>query len=500
MIISLSRRCLTLTLLCFSFLFSACHGQEVPDPGAADAPQLQQIRELVSTYADYGEFNGAVLVAHRGKVVFQEAYGQANMEWDIPNTTDTRFRIGSISKQFAAVVVLQLAAEGKLDLHVPINTYLPDYPANNGQQVTLHHLLTHTAGIPNNYPSTKPAMNRPDAYTAHMLVEEFAALPLEFTPGERFEYSNAGYNLIGYLLEIVSGSSYEELLQERIFTPLGMKNSGFERHRALSDRRASGYFQAWGEYYNANHVDMSTVFAAGALYSTVEDLFLWDRALYSGDLLPEAYRDLMFERHVPDPSYDAHYGYGWSVKEKPLGDSGEEVLTLSHDGVIDGFCALLTRIPSREAIVILLSNVRRAPLNTMTKGLMGILYDQPYSFPRRSVAYSTLEVINAEGIEAGIRYFHSVKDDEGHYLIEDELNIISYRLLNADRADLAARVLELGIEQYPEAFNLYDSYGEVLRKLGRIDGSIANYRKSLELNPENTNAVEMLKEMGVTPD
>ena len=459
----------------------------------SEADKIDKLENLISTYADYGEFNGAILVAEEGKIIYKKGFGLANMEWNIPNQTNTKFRIGSVTKQFTAMLIMQLVAENKLDLHTPISTYLPDYPKENGGKITIHHLLTHTSGIPNSYESTKPKAFRPDNYKLKELVKEFSALPLEFTPGEKFNYCNAGYNLLGLIIETVAKKQYEKVLQDRIFTPLKMTNTGFDKHRALQKNRAYGYFKSWGDYYNANYIDMSAVSAAGAIYSTVEDLFLWDQALYSEKLLPKKYMDLVFTKHIPDPSYGGEYGYGWSIKNKRIGNSKEKVETISHDGTIDGFCAIFTRIPLSKSTIILLSNIRRSPLNAMTKGVLGILYDKPYDFPKKSAAYSLLDAINEKGTAKGIEYFNSIKADDKHYLREDEMNIVSYKFLQSDRSEIAAEVLKLGIESFPKAFNLYDSYGEVLLTLGDTINAIKNYKKSVELNPKNDHGLNVLK-------
>jgi len=491
----------------FSILLLPLSCQSQLDSKASEASgdlskYASKIDSLVNGFAEFGEFNGALLVAKEGEVVYQKGHGYANMEWQIPNHPTTRFRIGSVTKQFTAMLIVQLAAQGQLNLQQTVSSYLPEYPKENGERITLHHLLTHSSGIPNNHGPSKPrkdipGMTIPDNYAAQDLVDAFSALPLEFTPGAKFSYCNAGYSLLGLIIERVTGKAYEAALKERIFDPLGMKNTGFDKHRNLIENRAAGYFRSWGSWYNANYVDISSVYAAGGLYSTVEDLNLWDQALYTEEIVPKTYMDLVFTAHLPDKGYGGHYGYGWSIIDKSIGSSGETVTTIMHDGVIDGFCAIITRIPSSRSSVILLSNVRRAPLNTMTKAIMGILYDQPYDFPKRSVAYSTLELINTDGLSQAKAHFEMVKNDDTYFVEENEINAVSYQLLLSDNAPAAAEILKLGIEVFSKAFNLYDSYGEVLRKLGQQDESIKNYKKSLELNPSNENAKRVLKEMGV---
>ena len=482
----------TCLLLFFLISLVSCSGQS----GLSNKEErVRKLSDLISTYSEYGEFNGAVLVATEGEVLYKKGFGLANMEWDIPNQSNTKFRIGSITKQFTAMLIVQLVEEGKLDLHTPISNFLPEYPAHSGDRITIHHLLTHSSGIPNSYEETKSKPFKPDNFSAEELVAEFSALELEFKPGERFSYCNAGYTLLGYLIESVTGKSFEESLKQQILGPLNMANTGFDKHRQLSKNRASGYFENWGDYYNANYIDMSAVFAAGAMYSTVEDLFLWDQALYTDKLLTGKYRDLLFTPHIPDPGYGGYYGYGWSIKDKALGNTGETIQTIGHDGVIDGFCAVFTRIPSTQSSIVLLSNIRRAPLNAMTKGIMGILHDKNYDLPKKSLAYSLLDVIDEQGINEGLKFYKTAKNDVVYYLMEDEINMVSYKLLQSDRAEEAAEVLKLGIEAFPEAFNLYDSYGEILRVLGDKIESLRNYSKSVELNPENENGLKMIREL-----
>lgn len=490
-----SKILLFIFLICFS---TSCSGQSTSNGSLSnEQAKIDKVSELINTYAAYGDFNGAVLVAHDDKVIYRQGHGLANMEWNIPNEVDTKFRLGSVTKQFTAMVIIQLVAEGVLDLHKPISTYLPDYPKENGDKITIHHLMTHSSGTPNSYDTPHKKTIRPDNHAPKELVQRFSDLPLEFRPGEKFTYSNSGYVVLGLIIEEVTKKTFEQVVKERIFTPLKMKHSGIDKHRPLIKNRASGYFKNWGDYYNANYLDMSNVYTAGALYSTVEDLYRWDRALYTEQLVPQKYMDLIFTEHIPDPDYGGSYGYGWSIKNKPLGKAPESVKTIGHDGAIDGFCTIFTRIPSSRTTIILLSNIRRAPLNAMTKGIMGILYDKPFDPPKKSLAYSMLDVINEKDITAGVQYFRTTKGRSNNYLSEDEMNIVSYKLLQSDRANAAAAVLRLGIEAFPEAFNLYDSYGEVLRMLGQKEAAIKNYKKSVQLNPSNENGIRMLKEMGV---
>ncbi|MGK0388068.1 MAG: CubicO group peptidase (beta-lactamase class C family), partial [Maribacter sp.] len=254
---------------------------------------VDKIDKLISTYADYGQFNGSVLVAEKGKVIYKKGFGLANMEWNIPNQVDTKHRLASVSKQFTAMLTMQLVAENKLELNEPISTYLPDYPKENGDIITLHHLLTHTSGIPNytSFSGYREMMR--DFISPEGIVKIFADSTLKFTPGERFSYSNSGYALLGVIIEKTTGKSFEEVLKEKILQPLKMNNTGYDNHRTVLKNRAAGYNKSGRNFTNASHIDMSVGYTAGGIYSTVEDMYLWDQALYTEKLLPKKYLDMM---------------------------------------------------------------------------------------------------------------------------------------------------------------------------------------------------------------
>ncbi len=451
--------------------------------------KVDKINELVSLYSDYDMFNGAVLVVDQGEILYKKGFGMANMEWDIPNKVDTKFQIASMTKSFTAMLIMQLVVENKLDLHTPISTYLKDYPKINGNQITIHHLLTHSAGI--GHGLDKEKHNKPEA-----MVNQFANAPLEFTPGERFKYSNSGYTILGYIIEVITEKSYEDVLQERIFKPLEMKNSGFYKHRPLIKNMASGYYRNFGEYYDNENSDKSTAYAAGAIYSTVEDLFLWDQALNTEALLPKKYMDLLFRKHIVDSN--VHYGYGWELRDKPIGNTSETVATIGHSGSIGGFRSLHTRIPSRNASIIILNNTSHSFRTSITTAITGILYDKPYDLPLIPLVKFMVKTIDKEGIDKGVQFYREHKDSPDYHASEQDLVVAGYKFLHAENATDAAKIFKLATEVFPDRDNPYDSYAEVLMSLGKNEEAITNYKKSLELNPKNNNAIKMLAKLGVT--
>ena len=461
--------------------------------------KVDKLNSLVGTYAEYGKFNGSVLVAEKGEVIYKKGFGLANMEWGIPNQPDTKFRLGSITKQFTAMLILQLVAENKLKLEAPISTYLPDYPKKPGDIITIHHLLTHTSGIPDytSFPGFRDMMR--DTYRPEEIVNLFDDSALEFTPGERYEYSNSGYILLGYIIEKITGKSYEQVLQSKILTPLKMNNTGYDHNGTVMKNRASGYNQIGNTFQNANYIDMSVPYAAGGIYSTVEDLYLWDQALYSEKLLPKKYMDLLFAKYIPADGQN-YYGYGWEIGKMNAGSSGDQIETISHGGFINGFNTQITRVPSDRSLIVLLNNTGGAPLLEMTTAILGILYNKAYDLPKKSIAYSLLDMIEKDGITKTDSYYKEIKDSGNYYLNENEMNLAGYQLLQSGKATEAASVFKLNVEAFPNSFNVYDSYGEALLALGDTMRAIENYKKSVKLNPANGNGLKTLKKLGVNMD
>lgn len=455
----------------------------------------EKIDQLLSKYQAYGQFNGSALVAYNGKLILKKGYGHANMEWKISNQANTKHRLGSITKQFTAVLILQLANQGKVDLKANVSTYIPDYPKEVGEKITVHQLLTHTAGVPNytSFPDFFATKSR-NPHTTEELVEVFSSLPLDFTPGAQFNYSNSGYVLLGVIVENVTGKTYEAALEEMIFKPLGMTNTGYDHHGQILENRAAGYEKAGSAYVNADYLDMSIPYAAGSMYSTVEDLFLWDQALYTEKVLPKKYMDLMFTPYVE--AFGMHYGYGWMVGKVPLGETGKEQDIITHGGGINGFNTLISRLPKNKEVIILLNNTGGTNLDAMSKGINAILHDQPYEFPKQSVSTTVATTIMEKGIPAGLAHFEKIKDDAKYRLSESEMNSEGYRFLQNDQLDAAAAIFKLNVDAFPESFNVYDSYGEVLLLQGDKEGAIKNYKKSIELNPANQNGIDQLEKMG----
>jgi len=325
-------------LLVFALVAIPCVSQDIA-----------RMEHVVQGYVASQSFMGSVLVARGGQVILSKGYGSANLEWNIPNSPTTKFRLGSITKQFTAASVLLLEERGKLSTGDPVKKYLPDAPAA-WDKITIFHLLTHTSGIPNftSFPEYKKI--EPFATTPGEVVARFRDKPLDFAPGEKWSYSNSGYLLLGYLIEKITGGSYEKFVTENIFTPLGMKDSGCDSNSAVIAHRASGYVHDARGFENAGFIHMSIPHAAGALYSTTEDLLKWEQGLFGGKVLkPES----LAKMTTP---FKENYACGLGVQ---IIDGHKRI---EHGGGIEGFNTNLAYYPDEKLTVVVLANVNgKAP-------------------------------------------------------------------------------------------------------------------------------------------
>lgn len=325
-----------LFLLLAAISASTCPGQDV-----------QRMDRIVRNYVSEGRFMGSVLVARGDMILLDQGYGFANLEWRVPNTPDTKFRIGSITKQFTAASILLLADRGKVSLADPIKKYISDCPAG-WDKVTIVELLTHTAGIHDvvlELPKRLPV-------TPSELVAKIREKALDYEPGSEQRYSNSGYQLLGYLLERISGMSYENFIKENLFKPLGITASGYDSSAEIITDRAAGYTPGDNGLENADFIDMTTPYSAGGLYSTTRDLLKWEKGLFGGRLLSTAALKKM------TTPYKRNYALGLFVFDRGLfvfDSEGPRLIT--HSGAIAGFNSYLGYYPMSRTTVVILGNI-----------------------------------------------------------------------------------------------------------------------------------------------
>ena len=477
----ISARLLVYTML----VLAVCQSLAVAQDHAA------RVQEVLKLANEYGQFNGSALVAENGKVIYNGGFGLANVEWGIPNTPDTKFRLGSITKQFTATVILQLVEQGKIKLDGKLSDYLPEYRKDTGDKVTIHHLLTHTSGIPSytNQPGFLENVSR-NPYKVDEFVKKYASGDLEFEPGSKYSYNNSGYFLLGAIIERVTGKPYEQVLKQNIFDPAGMKNTGYDHHNTIILKRASGYTKT-PVLSNAAFLDMSIPYAAGSLYSTVEDLYLWDQVLYTDKLLSAASKELMYKPFLQN------YAYGWVVRNASFKQNNNDIQMIAHNGGINGFTTTIVRFPKEKNLIVMLDNTGSGYLDRLSESIAKILYSQPYEQPKISIVAPLEKLINEEGIQKAIAAYRDLKAKQSatNDFSEPELNRLGYQLLRTGKVKEAIEIFKLNVEAYPKAFNTYDSLAEAYLADNQRELASQNYKKSLELDANNTSAVEALKRL-----
>lgn len=298
---------------------------------------------------------GVTVLAMKGDtVVFRNAYGSANLELNVPLRPEMVFRIGSLTKQFTAVAIMMLVEEKKISLDDEITRFLSDYPTN-GHRITVTHLLNHTSGIKSmtGMPKWLPVV-RNDMSTKEM-VDFFKNEPMDFPPGEKFKYNNSGYYLLGVIIEKVTGKTYETVINERIFKPLGMKNSYYGNHHRIVPNRASGYKPGNSGYLNADFLSMTQPYSAGALISSVDDFKIWEMAIREGKLLSQKSWEQLFTPLKLNDGKPLDYAFGWIVSKF----WGHRMI--AHGGGIFGFSTFALRIPEEKIFVAVFSNCPGQP-------------------------------------------------------------------------------------------------------------------------------------------
>ena len=335
---------------------------------------IQTIDNFVQESYKPAEPGVAVIVVRDGGIIFRKGQGIANLELEVPIEPDMVFRLGSLTKQFTAVAILMLAEQGKLTLDDSISKFLPDYPTHD-HLITIKHLLTHTSGI-KSYTSMPewPPLWRKD-FTVQELIDFFKHQPMEFAPGKRWAYNNSGYVLLGAIIEKVSGQTYEEFIQQSIFEPLGMKQSYYDNPSRVIPRRVAGYDKSPEGFSNAAYLSMTQPYAAGGLASTVDDLVLWDSALYTERLLKhETLKQAQISHRLTDGSTTA-YGYGWEISEY----AGYRLI--EHGGGIHGFRTRAIRVPDDRVFVAVLSNNGGVDPGLLAFKITALVIGQPYHEP-----------------------------------------------------------------------------------------------------------------------
>jgi CubicO group peptidase (beta-lactamase class C family) len=393
--------------------------------------EIEAIDHVVETLYENGQFQGVVLVSVRGEIIYKKAVGYANIEDSIPITFDTKFRIASFTKPFTAMLILQLIEDGLIKLDDKLINYLPEFNLNGAENITIRQLLTHTAGI-TGHPRIPDLL---DIEKKHYTRKEFLKLimnyDLVYRPGKGKEYSNFGYGLLGLVIERVTGKSYDEVMNEKICQPAGMTNTLSDITETPIENRALGYthyyFTGIGE---APFLDMSFCLGAGQLLSTAEDLYLFDKALYSDKLLTKESKELFFN------------DFGWLYTRYPYGKNSKRIYCNNLEGSINGFQSHTQRIEKDSVFIVALRNIKEEVFenqiaikwpSSIASPIISILYNEDYEITKMSGALVVFKTLIESGQkEAENKFVGISKQHDKYYLDKREFEFFEEELRKKD--------------------------------------------------------------------
>jgi CubicO group peptidase (beta-lactamase class C family) len=409
-----------------------------------------QLDQLMQQYHDLEQFNGAALVIDNGSQILRKGYGFANLDWQIENTPETRFAVGSVTKSFTALVIAQLVEIGTLDLDETISDYLPEYRKDTGSMITIRHLLAHTDGLPNYTKDTSfwQSYEGGVPYSTSKFIVRYCSGDTEFTPGSQYRYGNAGFSILGAIIEKVTGKTFGEVVAHQILQPLHMLNTGQVRNDAVLDSRAIGYQTSLDGYRPAGLVH-KPFFAAANMYTTVDDLVLYDRALSGDSPISKFARDTLFAAR--EGTVDGTFAYGWSVGESNLDDILESKRYVATNGEINGFNALLVRVPGDNHLIILLNNTGETKLSAMAENIMRVLYDLAPNNVNVRLRDTFYEKLRGDSLDAAIDFYRANRElNPRNYLFFPwPLRILAVQLISDQQYSKAIAILELNLETNP---------------------------------------------------
>ncbi|ASU36362.1 serine hydrolase domain-containing protein [Mucilaginibacter xinganensis] len=481
----------------------------------------QDIRMRLDTFFkslyQYGEINGNVLVAEQGNIIYQQSFGLADFENNIPNTDNTEFSLASVSKTFTSTAVLQLRDKNKFKLDEPLAKYLPDFPY---RKITIRNLLSHTSGLPDYELYEKQITENPGKIFSNKDVLSSLKMwnkPLSFTPGEKWQYSNTNYCLLALLVEKVSGITFQQYVKQYIFTPAKMNSTYFLKNatHVQDNKRAVNYEYPFLFSDKMQNVDSlakyrwrtfsaSGFIGQGNVITTAADLLKFDDALYHNKLLKKSTLDEAFtpaklnngENNIANIGIGkTSYGLGWFI----FADSSSGKMVF-HTGGQPGALSIFIRNITKKQTVIIFDNTFNRSIYGNGINTMAILNGKAIIIRKKSLTKVYGKVLAIKGVDAAFCKLQRLRADSAHYyLSEGEMNELGLQLLYSgnftNHDELALETLKLNTLFFPASFNTYDSYGEALAKTGKIQESIFMYKRSIELNPDNEGGKQALKSL-----
>ena len=440
----------------------------------------QQVDAILNEQYEHNGPGATALIYKNGDVIYRKGFGYANLELDVKMNPNHVFEIGSITKQFTAIAILMLEEQGKLKVDDDITKFIPDYPTH-GNTITVHHLLNHTSGI-KSYTAMKSFREKARVdMTPTELIDVFKNEPMDFNPGEQYRYNNSGYIILGHIIEVVTGASYEDFVQKNFFDKLGMSNSYYGSHQKLIKNRAYGYQDRDG-YVNADYLSMTLPYAAGSLMSNVDDLLKWQKALNTYQLISKA----TYEKAINGSSLNngEHIGYGYGLQSGNIQGSK----SISHGGGIFGYTTQGIYLPEEDVFVSVLTNCDcNSPGNYATK-IAAIAIGKPFPDVKDAVSLKDSELkkwVGAYEFPDGAIRFITVEDGK---IFSQRENSTQFEIFPLSPTRF---IFEEGSIEYN--FSIVNGKKQAIFKAGEeiigkeIDKALPEARKEMTLNENELN-------------
>lgn len=473
--------------------------------------KTNSLNDLFSALAQNQQFNGNILVAENGKIIFEKSFGYADFETKTALNKKSSFPIASLSKTMTSTAILQLKAKGKLKLEDPVINYLPEFPY---PAITIRQLLNQTSGLLDYFVifNTEMTANPEKIFTNADILPVLKKMnkPLSSEPGAKWEYNNLNYCLLAVIVEKLSGIAFQTYLQKNIFEPAGMKSTYLPAANDQSKNKTRAELYQFRNGYSDKLENINTLpksnldrqgkfVGQGGVVSTVNDLFKYDQALYNGKLLKESELQEAFTpaklnngetvKYIADGK-EVSYGLGWEIY---LDASQGKIVY--HDGLLEGLVSIFFRNLTKKQTVIAIDNTANHSAVIGGLNALNILNQQPLINDGKSLARAYGSVLVSQGADAAKTILDKLKKDSNYSLRESDMNRLGYELLRNGKNLEALEVFKLNVELFPDSWNVYDSYGEILLKIGRKEEAIKMYQKSIDLNPENENGKNVLKQL-----
>jgi CubicO group peptidase (beta-lactamase class C family) len=445
-----------------------------------------RIEAMINPYVEHHVFDGSVLIAKNGKIIFNRGFGLASKEWKVPNSADSKYGIGSITKSITAILTMQLVEQKKLSLSDTIDRFLPNIPKQKARRITIHHLLSHTSGLPNYFAIpgwTNGEFNK--SISRQQFSDILDDTELQSEPGTQYQYSNIGFFYLGQIIEKITGKDYQTVLSDNILTPLAMNDTGLHLSEIVLDKEATGYQLAKNGGYRKTLINRNLFRASGDIYSTVSDLFKLEQALYANKLLSEKSKSTMFN---PENSY------GWNLGEAKI--NGKTKRTISYSGQVLGFNSMLTRYIDGHHSIILLGNIGTSHYHRerLTDQLSQFLFTKKQPAPVKvPLSFSFNSALFDGTLEKQLSSFNKERSD--YEIDEAGISALAQQVEWTGMNDVSIKLFEFNAQLFPQSVVSLAKLAAAYQRKGRIKDAISYFSKASELVPDNNYLRQQVKDL-----